>query len=80
MLEVIALTEVKRQEGSFSVLMKPRALVRGSAYGCRVVVLEGLEGLSVVLSFGFLWVSLAGFSLLFLFSLCWCSFYILHVY
>ncbi len=39
--------------------------MRGSAYGCRVVVLEGLEGLSVVLSFGFLWVSLDWFCLFF---------------
>jgi hypothetical protein len=47
--------------------MKPRALVRGFACGCLLVVLVGLKGLLVVLSFGFLQVSLARFSLFFLF-------------
>jgi hypothetical protein len=70
MLEVIALAEVKAL-GSFKVLMKPMALVKGSACGCLVVVLGGLKSLFVVLSFGFLRVSLAGFSLFFLFFLCW---------
>jgi hypothetical protein len=55
------------QEGSFSVLMKPMALVSGSTCGCLVVVLVGLKGLYVILSFGFLRVSLSGFSLFFLF-------------
>lgn len=61
MLEMITLAGVKAR-GSFSVLMKPKALVRGFACGCLVVVLVGLKGLFEVLSFGFLQVSLAGFS------------------
>jgi hypothetical protein len=47
---------------------------------CLVVVLVGLKVLFVVISFGFLRVFLAGFSLFFLFFICWCSFCILPLY
>jgi hypothetical protein len=47
--------------------MKPMALVRGSTCGCLLVVLLGLKDLFIVLSFGFLRVSLDGFSFLLLF-------------
>jgi hypothetical protein len=60
--------------------MKPMALVRGSTCGCLVVVLLGLKDLFIVLSFGFLRVSLDGFSFLLLFFLCWRSFCILYLY
>jgi hypothetical protein len=45
--------------------------VRGFACGYPVVVLVVPKGLFVVLSFGFLRVSLAGFSLFFLFFVYW---------
>jgi hypothetical protein len=51
--------------------MKPRAPVRGFACGYPVVVLVVPKGLFVVLSFGFLRVSLAVFSLFFLFFVYW---------
>jgi hypothetical protein len=63
---VIALAGVNVRR-FFQCFDEAQGSYEGFACGCLVVVLVGLKGLFVVLSLGFLRVSLAGFSLFFLF-------------